>query len=222
MTTNEQDIKELRREWSDKESSTRQSRTYALQKLSIYSAFADAEELRQGLKVILAPNVLARNVPQETIDAFMFALDDRTRQYMFSDFMEILGLFRPFEIALFREAIGGRALHSVLVDLEEYYRWSKDAGSSYGEFYYRLALLLEQGIELRKAVELTGAESAKLYEIAQELLTFHVPGQTLTDFFKASDFPEWIVLVLKAAERQGRSAVALRKLADYSITATSY
>lgn len=222
MTTDQDTMKELRYEWGQRDSSTRQSRTYALQKLSIYSAFADAEEFRQGLKVILAPNVLARNVPQETIDAFMSALDDRTRQYIFADFMEILGLFRPFEITIFREAIGGRALHSALADLEKYYEWSKTAGSSYGEFYYRLALLLEQGIELRKAVELTGVESAKLYEITQELLSFHVPGQTLTDFFKAADFPEWIVLVLKAAERQGRSAVALRKLADYSITATSY
>lgn len=222
MTTDPQAIKDLKYAWSQKEDSTRQSRTYALQKLSIYSAFADNEELRQSLKVILAPNILARNVEQDAIDAFMYAIDDRTRQYIFADLIEPLGLFRPFEVAMFRAAIGGRALHDVFVSLKEYYEWCKASPGSYGEFYYRLAFLLEQGIELREAVELTGADSSKLYEIVNELLQFHVPGQTVTDFFKASDFPEWIVLVVKAAERQGRVPEALRKLADHSVTALSY
>lgn len=223
MTVEQDTMKELRREWSDHESNTRQSRTYALQKLSIYSGFAQGEELRQALKVILAPEVLARNVSQDKIDAFMHSIDDRSRQYMFSDLIEPLDLFRPFEVAMFDAAIGGRCLHDAFVSLEAYYDWYRTTSpSAYSDFYYRLALLLEAGVTFDKALGLTGAKSYKLYELVTEMSQFYLPGQTVAEFFKASDFPEWIVLVLKAAERQGRSAVALRKLADYSTKALTF
>lgn len=223
MTTDEKSIEELRREWSEDESRTRQSRTYAVQKLKIYSAFAQGEELRQALKVILAPNVLDRVVTKDKIDAFMDSIDDRSRQYIFADLVEPLGLFRPFEIAMFDAAIGGRALHDSFVALEKYYEWQREVSpGSYSDFYYRLALLLEAGLHFDQALKLTGAKSHKLYELVAEMSQSYLPGQAVSEFFRATDFPEWIVLTLKAAEEQGRISEALRMIADYSTKAQTY
>lgn len=215
MTTAEKTMKELRYEWAQHEDSTRQIRIYALQKLSIYSAFVHGSNMDSFLKAILPAPLLHRVVSEDKITAFHEALDKPSNNRIFSDLIAPLDLFRPFEVRMFQAAIGGVALHEAFVALEEYYDSSKESRySAYAEFYYRLSLLLDAGVPDHEAIKVAGEKDRILYELVEELMPYVVPGKSLSQFFADANFNDWETLIIKAAERQGRQAEALKKLAN--------
>lgn len=223
MATDEKTLGELRYEWGQQESRTRQVRVYALQKLSIYSAFAERDQLEEFLKMILSPDMLNRTVPEEKIQELHEALSTVKLNRIFADLIEPLGLFRPFEVALFRAAIGGRCLHEAFVALEAYYDWNRaNSPSAYGEFYYRLGLLLGAGVPVHQAIMVIGEKDRVLYELTEELVAHSDPYKSVADFFADAEFPEWQTAVIKAAESKGRVAEALIKLSAYSSKSISY
>lgn len=216
----EKSREEIRYEWAIWEDETRQTRLYTLQKLSIYSGFAWGSELEEFLKVVLTPDILGRNVPFEKIETFQASLNENKPNRIFADLVEPLNIFRPYEIALFREAIGGKALHEAFVALEHYYEWaSANSPSAYSTFYYRLSLLIQAGVSPFHAIRVLGEKDRILHDLVEELSKFNYAGITLTDFFRDAQFPEWMNLVIAKAERENRQAEALQKLATYSTKA---
>lgn len=215
MTTAEKTIEELRYEWAQHEDSTRQIRIYALQKLSIYSAFVRGSNMDSFLKAILPASTLYRVVSEDKITAFHEALGNPSNNRIFADLIAPLEIFRPFEVRMFNAAIGGVALHEAFVALEEYYEASKETRySAYAEFYYRLSLLLEAGVPDYEAIKVIGEKDRILYELVEEMMPYVTPGKSLSQFFVDANFNDWETLIIKAAEHQGRQGEALKKLAN--------
>jgi hypothetical protein len=215
MTATEKTLGELRYEWGQHESSTRQIRIYALQKLSIYSSFVRGTDMNAFLKAILPASTLHRVIDAEKVAAFHEALDHPSNTRIFADLVAPLDLFRPFEIKMFEAAIGGVALHEAFVALEEYYDASHDNRfSAYPEFYYRLSLLLDAGVPAHEAIKVSGEKDRILYELVEEMMDYVAPDKPLSQFFVDANFSDWEILIIKVAESQGRLPEALKKLAD--------
>lgn len=217
MANEAKTAEEIRYEWSEQDSRTRQTRIHLLQKLVMFGELQRGTAMKEILKAVLPVSSLERIVSAEGIAAYTERLND-PKTYNFTDLVKPLGIFRPFEIAMFREAVYGAPLYLAFADLEAYYVWMKEnQPSAYGHLFYRMSMLIGAGLFLQEALEKTGEEDYLLHELTVELGQYATSGMPLAEFWEKAEFPEWQILLAKGAAVQGYNSRFLLRLAEYSV-----
>lgn len=127
----------------------------------------------------------------------------------FISVLDRLGIFRPFEMAVFRGhyeqlSFGNRKVDGLLA-LVEYHSWETKERFMHLEYWFaRLDVLAKADVRFHTALKIVSAEGAEsMAEFSENLASRMSEGKGIANSLEENDFAPWIVYLLDAGEKGG-------------------
>lgn len=136
----------------------------------------------------------------------------------FKDIIEVLDLFRPFELEMMKGKANRTQLHEVFTLLDGYYDWCnagyRNKSSAWDQFNYRMSLLIESGVPLHRALQVFGEDDPRLFHLVELFETYAEPDKSFADILVELKVEKSTVMLFEAAESNRELARLFRSLVD--------